>query len=61
MYTGMDSSNKDFRDKLKNLGLLILPLRDGGFSFIFSNSGDVPKILQELMTTQERINPSKFE
>lgn len=38
MYGGVVSSQEDFRDKLRNLGLLIIPVYGGGFSFVFSSA-----------------------
>lgn len=52
MYAGTDFSQENFKDKLRNLGLLIIPVIGGGFSFVFSSSQSVPKILQAYMMSQ---------
>lgn len=52
MYTGSAISQEDFRDKLRNLGLLIIPVLGGGFSFVFSQASSVPNVLKKYMVSQ---------
>lgn len=52
MYVGGTSSYEDFRDKIRNMGLLIIPVTGGGFSFVFSKSSSVPGVLKEYMSNQ---------